>query len=62
MNDKGKGLWAKVLTVDTTNNTITVQFDSGDSTDKPYRYPKTGYTPVIGDRAYILNDVCVGIY
>ncbi|MBE6021683.1 MAG: hypothetical protein E7231_00455 [Cellulosilyticum sp.] len=62
MNNKENGLWAKVLTVNTINQTITVQFDSGDSTEKPYKYPKTGYTPQIGDRAYFINDVCIGIY
>ena len=56
------GMWAKVLTVDTANRTIIVQFDSGDSIENPYRYPQTGYTPQIGDRAYFINDVCIGIY
>lgn len=54
-------IWATVLTVDSTNCTITVKFDNGDTTSKGYRYPK-GYTPAVGDRAYFLNNVCVGIY
>ena len=57
-----KGIWATVLTVDSTNNTITVKFDNGEQPTKQYHYPKTGYTPQINDRAYFLNDICLGIY
>lgn len=55
-------MWATVLTVNASNGTITVQFDNGDSTSKEYRYPKTGYTPQVGDRAYFSGKVCLGIY
>lgn len=52
-------MWATILTVD--HNTITVKFDNGETTQKAYRYPK-GSTPQVGDRAFFLNNVCIGIY
>lgn len=55
-------IWGTVLTVNSTNNTIIVRLDNGEETGKEYRYPKTGYTPVVGDRAYFSNNVCIGIY
>lgn len=55
-------IWSTVLTVNSTNRTVTVKFDNGESNNKPYRYPKTGYTPVVGDRAYFIDNVCVGFY
>ena len=55
-------MWATVITVDSTNGTITVKFDNGDTSNKPYRYPKAGYTPQVGDRAYFQGNVCLGIY
>lgn len=55
-------MWATVRTVDRTNKKITVKFDNGQTSNKAYRYPKTGYTPVVGDRALFDRDVCLGIY
>lgn len=55
-------LWATVLSVNITNHTIKVKFDNGDTSDKSYRYPKTGYTPQVGDRAYFQGNICLGIY
>lgn len=55
-------MWATVLTVDTTNKKITVKFDNGQISNKSYRYPKTGYTPVVDDRALFYEDICLGIY
>lgn len=57
-----RGIWATVLTVNSTAKTITVKFDNGEQSNKPYHYPKTGYTPVVNDRAYFINDICLGIY
>lgn len=54
-------LWSTVLTVDTINKKITVKFDNGQTSNKAYRYPK-GSTPNIGDRAFFIFDICVGIY
>ena len=55
-------IWATVLTVDSNNRKITVSFDNGQTSNKAYRYPKTGYTPVAGDRALFYDEVCLGIY
>ena len=55
-------MWATVLTVDTSSRKITVKFDNGQISNKAYRYPKTGYTPAIGDRALFENEICLGIY
>ena len=57
-----KGIWATVLTVNQTNGTITVRFDNGEQTSKQYRYPKTGYIPLVNDRAYFVDNICLGIY
>ncbi len=56
------GIWATVLTVNSTNNTITVKFDNGETSNKSYNYPKTGYTPCVNDRVFFINDICIGIY
>ncbi len=37
-----RGIWATVLTVNSTAKTITVKFDNGEQSNKPYHYPKTG--------------------
>lgn len=55
-----KVMWATITSVNDT--TITVRFDNGDETQKAYRYPKTGRTPVVGERALFLGKVCIGIY
>ena len=55
-------IWATVLTVDSTKRKITVKFDNGQISSKAYRYPKTGYTPAIGDRALFADNICIGIY
>lgn len=55
-------MWATVLNVDTNSRKIIVKFDNGQSSNKAYRYPKTGYTPVVGDRALFVNEICLGIY
>lgn len=52
-------IWATVIEVD--GNRIKVKFDSGDEPQKLYRYPKNS-SPAIGDRAYFINNVCIGIY
>ena len=55
-------IWATVVTVDNSTNKITVKFDNGQNSSKAYRYPLTGYTPVIGDRALFEDEICLGIY
>lgn len=54
-----KKMWAIVQTVH--NNRITVKFDNGEVSSKQYRYPK-GSNPSIGDRAFFIDDICIGIY
>lgn len=55
-------IWATVNSVNSTDGKITVVFDNGQQSKKPYRYPKTGYIPQIGDRALFEDDICIGIY
>lgn len=55
-------IWATVVSVDSTSRKITVKFDNGQNSSKAYRYPKTGYIPVSGDRALFYDEVCLGIY
>lgn len=55
-------IWATVVEVDQVNRRIKVKFDNGQSSNKGYRYPKSGYVPVIGDRAIFEGQICLGIY
>lgn len=52
-------IWATVTEVVGTK--IKVKFDNGEEPQKAYRYPK-GSSPTVGDRAYFINNVCVGLY